>query len=101
MSENDSVSVPTGNAKATSVWVKYAFLGSVVGLVVALGVLFALAMVYGDAMGLSTLGCVAASCTLTALFSQPAGIGGIVLGAVVGAAVGRVVQHMRHSRRAA
>jgi len=101
MSQNGSLSIPTGNVNVTSLWVKYAFLGSVAGLVVALGVLFAVAMVYGDAMGLSTLGCVAASCTLTALFSQPAGISGIVFGAIAGAAVGGVVQHVRHSRRAA
>ena len=88
---------PTGTAKLIPRWVTYAFRGAVAGLVVALATLFVVALFYGHAIGLSPLSCVAVACSVTALFSQPAGLGGMVAGTTIGAVVGGVAHYV--SRR--
>ncbi len=100
MSEERPLSVRTGTAEVIPGWVKFAFWGSVTGLVVALGTLFVVAVLYGDTIGLAPAACVVLGCTLTVLLSQPAGLAGIVAGAMVGAVIGGAVHRKRHSPRA-
>ena len=100
MSENGPVSVPIGTANVVPRWVKYAFWGSVAGLVVALCAVFVVALLYGNSIGLSPAACVAVGCTLTVLFSQPAGLVGMVTGAMIGALFGGIVYYVHHSRLA-
>ncbi len=90
-----SGSVPTGTGKRVPSKVSYAFVGGVAGFIIGLVALFVLAASYGSAMGLSVGACAAAGCTLTVLFSQPAGIAGMAVGAIVGALIGRGVYHRR------
>jgi len=100
MSEYGPVSVPTGTANAIPEWVRFSFRGSIAGLVVGLCAVFVVALLYGNAIGLSPAACVAVGCSLTVLFSQPAGLAGLVAGAMIGAVVGGIVYHVRHSRLA-
>jgi len=91
--------MPTDTAGAIPEWVRYAFWGSVAGLVVGLAALFVAAVSYGEALGLSLAACAAVGCTLTVLFSQPAALAGMLAGALVGVAIGVVVYHRHHSSR--
>jgi hypothetical protein len=102
MTANLSVSIPD-RAKEVSLparrWVKYAFWGGVAGLVVGLAAAFVLAMLDGQARGLSPGSCVAYGCTLTLLLSHLAGLGGMVAGATLGSVAGGVVYWVRHRPR--
>jgi hypothetical protein len=80
-------------------WLMYVAFGGGAGLIVGIASLFVVAVFYGEAMGLSPLACTAVACLLTLLFSQPAGVAGMVAGATVGAVAGVVVHYLHHSAR--
>ena len=65
--------------------IRQVFLGGAVGLVAGLAIAFAFAMFDGYAKGMTPLACLAYGCTLTMLLSHPAGIGGMLIGATLGA----------------
>jgi hypothetical protein len=96
MSQNDPGPAPT---KRIPRWAKYAFWGGAAGFAVGVGILFVMAVFYGEAIGLSSAACATFACVLTLLLSQPAGAGGMVVGAVVAALVGAVVYCIRHFSR--
>jgi hypothetical protein len=68
--------------------IRHVFWGAVSGLAAGLAVAFALALFDGYAQGMSPLACLAYGCTLTVLLSHPAGLGGMLLGATLGAFTG-------------
>ena len=68
--------------------IRHVFWGAVLGLAAGLAVAFALALFDGYTQGMSPLACLAYGCTLTALLSHPAGLGGMLLGATLGAFTG-------------
>ena len=68
--------------------IRHVFWGAVLGLAVGLGTAFALALLDGYSQGMSPLACLAYGCTLTVLLSHPAGLGGMLLGATLGAFTG-------------
>ncbi len=78
---------------------RYVFAGAAAGLATGIAVLFVVSLAYGATTGLSAAECAILGCTLTALFSQPAGIGGLVAGAVAGFLAGGVMHHVRHGPR--
>jgi len=68
--------------------IRHVFWGAVLGLAVGLATAFALALFDGYTQGMSPLACLAYGCTLTVLLSHPAGLGGMLLGATLGAFTG-------------
>ena len=74
-------------------WVRYTFAGGAIGFVSALAVLFIVTVFYGETLGMSVGGCVILGCTMTVMLSQPAGLFGMLLGFIVGAACGALVHH--------
>jgi hypothetical protein len=68
--------------------IRHVFWGAVSGFVVGLAVAFALALFDGYTQGMSPLACLAYGCTLTVMLSHPAGLGGLLLGATLGAFTG-------------
>jgi hypothetical protein len=68
--------------------IRHVFWGALSGLAAGLAVAFALALLDGYTQGMSPLACLAYGCTLTVLLSHPAGIGGMLLGATLGAFTG-------------
>jgi hypothetical protein len=100
MSEKDPGPGPGGPASVIPRWAKYAFWGGAAGMVAGVGTLFVMAVFYGEATGLSAVACATFACVLTLLLSQPAGLVGMVAGALVGAVVGGVVYCIRHFPRA-
>jgi hypothetical protein len=76
--------------------VKFVFLGGAAGLIVGIGALFVVAVLYGEAIGLSPGACALFACSATMLLSQPAGIAGMLSGAIVGLAAGAVVYYVHH-----
>jgi hypothetical protein len=99
MSEKLAVPVQSLVASPTPQWVKHIFWGGIAGLVVGLGAAFVLAVLDGQASGMSPASCLAYGCALTVLFSHPAGLGGMVIGALLGALTGGGVYlaHRRHA----
>jgi hypothetical protein len=79
-------------------WLRYVFWGGAAGLVAGLGAAFVLAVLDGHARGFSPGGCLAYGSALTLLLSHPAGLGGIVVGSTLGAAVGGIAFLVRHRR---
>jgi hypothetical protein len=71
--------------------------GAVVGLVAAIVITFVMALVDGQAQGMSAGSCVLYGCVLTVLLSQMAGFSGMAVGAGVGALAGGIV-HLVHER---
>jgi hypothetical protein len=71
--------------------------GAVVGLVAAILITFVMALVDGQAQGMSAGSCVVYGCVLTVLLSQMAGFSGMAVGAGVGALAGGIV-HLVHDR---
>ncbi|MBK7794660.1 MAG: hypothetical protein IPJ62_20580 [Betaproteobacteria bacterium] len=84
-------------APRVSQWVKHVFWGGAVGLVVGLAAAFVLALLDGQAKGLSPGSCVAYGCALTVLFSHPAGLGGMLIGAALGALSGGGLRFLRRA----
>jgi hypothetical protein len=88
-----------GQARVPRSWrriAKFVFLGGVAGLVVGVGVLFVVAVLYGEAIGLTPGACALFACSATMLLSQPAGVAGMLTGAIVGLAAGAVVYYVHH-----
>jgi hypothetical protein len=85
-----------GTAVSAPLLVKAVFSGVCAGFIVSLGVVFLLAIFHGEAIGLSPGACTFYACSMTMLLSQPAGIAGMVVGAVVGLVAGGVVYFVHH-----
>jgi hypothetical protein len=100
MTEKLTVPMTSGTMPWVPPWARNVFWGGVVGLAVGVAVAFALAIVDGFARGMSPLACAAYGCTLTMLLSHPAGIGGMLLGAVLGAFGGSCYRALRPDRSA-
>jgi hypothetical protein len=71
----------------------------VVGLVAAILITFVMALVDGQAQGMSAGSCVLYGCVLTVLLSQMAGFSGMAAGAGVGALAGGIVHFVHHRAR--
>jgi hypothetical protein len=99
MSKKGTTLAVRGGTDATGRWAKYVFAGGVVGFVVGIGAVYVFAERYGAAIGLSPTDCVALGCTVALFLSQPAGLGGMLVGALVGAALGGIVYYARHLAR--
>jgi uncharacterized membrane protein len=69
--------------------------GAVVGLIAAILITFVMALVDGQAQGMSAGSCVLYGCVLTVLLSQMAGFSGMAVGAGVGALAGGIVHFVR------
>lgn len=96
MSERVPVSsFQVGAGSKTPRWARNVFVGGLVGLVVALVVLFMLALSYGESMGLSGARELKVAALLTLFLSQPTSIIGMLTGAVAGAVVGSIA-HLLH-----
>lgn len=76
--------------------VAYVFWGAVTGLVVSLATLLAATTSYGAMSGLDPVGCAIFGSTMTLLFSQPAGLAGLLVGAAFGGVCGLVARHEHH-----
>ncbi len=74
---------------------RYVLVGAVVGLLTAVGILFAVSLLHGQSIGLSAANCLVASCVMTLLLSQPVGLSGIVVGATAGSVLGYAFHHRR------
>jgi hypothetical protein len=81
---------------AVSRLVRYILLGCAAGLFMGIAVLFFTAILYGEAIGLAPGVCMLVACSLTMLLSQPAGVAGMLIGAVVGLVAGAVVYYVHH-----
>lgn len=68
--------------------IRHVFWGAVLGLATGLATAFALALLDGHARGMAPAACFAYGCTLTVLLSHPAGLGGMLMGATLGAFTG-------------
>jgi hypothetical protein len=88
--------MPIGNGRKAPRWARNLFFGGVIGVVVALVVLFVAGLVYGKSMCLSPVEDAGFALTMTMFLSQPAGIAGMIIGAVAGAAVGSVAHFLHH-----
>lgn len=77
--------------------VRYMLGGAVVGLVAAIVITFVMALMDGQAQGMSVGSCVLYGCVLTVLLSQMAGFSGMAVGAGVGALAGGAI-HLVHDR---
>ena len=77
--------------------VRYMLGGAVVGLIAAILITFVMALVDGQAQGMSAGSCVLYGCVLTVLLSQMAGFSGMAVGAGVGALAGGIA-HLVHDR---
>ena len=75
---------------------RYVFWGAGIGVVSSLTMLFVIVFFYGQSLGLSVGQCTLLSCFTTILLSQPAGVVGILAGAVVGVLCGLVGFWHRH-----
>jgi len=95
MAERAQVSLHSGVDKPAPRWARNLFVGAAIGLVIGIGIVYVLAFVYGETLGLTVGKCAAFACTMTVFLSQPAGIVGMVGGAAAGAAVGGVA-HWLH-----
>jgi hypothetical protein len=73
--------------------------GAVVGLVAAILITFVMALVDGQAQGMSPGSSVLYGCVLTVLLSQMAGFSGMAIGAGVGALAGGIVHFVRDRAR--
>jgi uncharacterized membrane protein len=71
----------------------------VVGLVAAILITFVMALVDGQAQGMSAGSCVLYGCVLTVLLSQMAGFSGMAVGAGAGALAGGIVHFVRDRAR--
>jgi hypothetical protein len=87
-SGNKTSAGPNGNGNGLSRLASYLYWGAGIGVASSLAMLFVVVFFYGQSMGLSTGACALLSCVSTILLSQPAGIIGIVAGALVGIACG-------------
>jgi hypothetical protein len=96
MAEKSAAATAVRRPSVIPWWLRYVVVGCVAGLVICVASLFVVSVFYGAALGLSPLACAAASCVLTLLLSQPAGLAGMVAGATVGAVAGVVVWYARH-----
>ena len=65
------------------------------GLIAAILITFVMALVDGQAQGMSAGSCVLYGCVLTVLLSQMAGFSGMAVGAGVGALAGGIVYFVR------
>jgi hypothetical protein len=75
-------------APRDSLVARYVLIGGALGLLVALAMTFVLALIDGNAQGMSAGSCAMYGCTITMLLSQPTGIAGMLVGATVGGLVG-------------
>ncbi len=89
MTTTRAVSIPTGIVSPR--WVRYMFLGSVAGFLVALVISFIVGLFADPVDGQSVGSCVATACAMTLLLSQPIALGGLLTGAVIGATTSGVV----------
>lgn len=98
MTEKSMVGVTALLPDATprvSPWVKHAFWGGVAGLFVGLAAAFVLAVLDGQAQGMSAASCFAYGCAVALLLSHPAGIGGMLAGASLGTISGGIACWLR------
>lgn len=72
-------------------WATYIFKGGIVGLIVSLSILLLSTLVNGYLNDMTIGSCLAYSCTLTALLSQPIGLIGLLIGSSVGCLISYVV----------
>ena len=79
--------------------VRYMLGGAVVGLIAAILITFVMALVDGQAQGMSAGSCVLYGCVLTVLLSQMAGFSGMAVGAGMGALAGGIVHLVRDPAR--
>jgi hypothetical protein len=91
-----TVSVPNRSPMLVRRLVTFVFWGCAAGLVAGVGMLFVLAVAYGEAIGLSPGACALFACSVTVLLSQPAGVAGMASGAAVGAVAGGIVYYVHH-----
>ena len=99
MSEKCTTPALRSRTDATERWAKYVFAGGAVGFVMGIGAVYVFAERYGAAIGLSPTDCVALGCTVALFLSQPAGLGGMLVGALVGVALGGIAYYARHFAR--
>ena len=95
MSETAPVSFQSNPSRRTPRWARNLFFGGAVGLVVALVLLFLLALFYGKSLGLSASQDAVVAFDLTLFHSQLVGIVGMIIGAAAGAVVGSIA-HLLH-----
>ena len=77
--------------------VRYMLWGGVAGFIAAIVITFVMALVDGQAQGMSAGSCVVYGCMLTLLLSQMVGISGMFVGAGAGALTGGAV-YLVHDR---
>ena len=91
--------LPVKAAYGPSRPVRYMLGGAVVGLIAAILITFVMALVDGQAQGMSAGSCVLYGCVLTVLLSQMAGFSGMAVGAGMGALAGGIVHLVRDPAR--
>ena len=78
--------------------VHYVFWGAVIGVIGGLVTLLTIATSYGAISGLSAAECAAFGSLMTVMLSQPAGLAGLVVGAVCGGTCAIFARHLHRSR---
>lgn len=101
MSGSIPASSPADGKRSVPRCAKHVFWGALAGLALGWLAVFAISLFHGNALGLSGGECLALGCTLTLFLSQPAGLGGMVVGALAGATVCGVSHHARKAGRPA
>ncbi len=86
----DKITIPAAPAASSRLprSIRHVFWGAALGLAIGLAAAFTLAVLDAYAQGMSPLGCIAYGCTLAVLLSHPAGLGGMLVGATLGAFTG-------------
>ncbi|MGB5258748.1 MAG: hypothetical protein WBN44_15950 [Woeseiaceae bacterium] len=74
----------------------YAFWGAAIGLVAGLATLFAASTAYGAMTGLGAADCVILGSVMTVMLSQPAGLAGLLVGALCGAGCALIAHFVHH-----
>lgn len=87
MSGSIPVSSPADGKRSVPGCAKHVFWGALAGLALGWLTIFVISLFHGNALGLSGSECLVLGCTLTLFLSQPAGLGGMVVGALAGATI--------------
>jgi hypothetical protein len=91
--------LPHDTAARDSLVARYVLIGGALGLLVALAVTFVLALIDGNAQGMTAGSCAIYGCTITMLLSQPTGIAGMLFGATAGGLVGAAAARRRRATK--
>jgi len=83
--------------KATPRSVHWVYWGAVTGMVAGLATLFATSAAYGAMTGLGAADCVVLGSLMTVMLSQPAGLAGLLVGALCGGTCALIAHFVHHS----